>query len=266
MHLQFFPPHPALSDLIEAYIYSEVPAGTSLYALPSNGEQLSINLKGKGTAKRNDECEERGKDTSYLIGIQNAPVLFGFTEQAHTITVNFKAGGIHRLLHLPMRELLGKCIPAKLLMDASIRSLEEQLKNCPDKARLTGILDDFFLSRLPKLGKSHPVDEVMHQVVQYPDEWTKVGDMASVACTSIRQFERQCLLRYGVSPKYYLRVSRFNKALRLKNQHPGLSWTEVAAITGYFDQNHLIKDFKSLGAGNPSDSDPMGMMNLFPKE
>jgi len=262
MEVQFSFPHPALAGFIDRYVYCRIPEGTSLYALPSHDEQLVVNLKGRGTSQRNGEREEWKSEVSYLVGLQNKPVLFNFIHRTDTVTIKFKPGGIHRLLQLPMPELLGRCVPAITLVGKSIGLLEEQLKNCPDIKGLTGLLDDFFLRSLDDPLQRHPVDVVMQLVSRYPDRWAKVEDMASFACMGIRQFERHCLLRYGVGPKYFLRVSRFSKALLLKHSESNLSWTEIAMLSGYYDQNHMIKDFKSFGADRPSNMND-AEMNLL---
>ncbi len=55
-----------------------------------------------------------------------------------------------------------------------------------------------------------------------------------------------------MNPKAYARIVRFSKAYRLHETFPQLSWTEIAHTAGYFDQMHLIKDFKEFAGVNPS--------------
>jgi AraC-like DNA-binding protein len=57
----------------------------------------------------------------------------------------------------------------------------------------------------------------------------------------------------GMSPKLYCRVSRLDYALRLKECDPGSTWTDITYQAGYFDQMHLIKDFKLLTGSSPSE-------------
>jgi transcriptional regulator GlxA family with amidase domain len=68
---------------------------------------------------------------------------------------------------------------------------------------------------------------------------------------SIRQFERQFKQRIGLSPKFYSRLIRFSNAWILKENNPNLTWTTIAHQSGYYDQMHLIKDFKEFAAVNP---------------
>ncbi len=61
---------------------------------------------------------------------------------------------------------------------------------------------------------------------------------------SIRSFERHFNEQVGMSPKQLCCVTRFNHALDLKLKTPAIDWTTIAYKSGYFDQMHLIKDFK----------------------
>lgn len=69
---------------------------------------------------------------------------------------------------------------------------------------------------------------------------------------SQRQFECKFIEQVGVSPKLYSRIIRLNYALQVKVTRPHLSWTDVTYEAGYFDQMHLVKDFKSLAGETPA--------------
>jgi transcriptional regulator GlxA family with amidase domain len=67
----------------------------------------------------------------------------------------------------------------------------------------------------------------------------------------MRQFERVSKERIGVPPKLFARLVRFSKAYRLRERLPLLSWTSIAFECGYFDQMHLIRDFKEFAGVAP---------------
>ena len=54
-----------------------------------------------------------------------------------------------------------------------------------------------------------------------------------------------------MNPKTYARILRFSKAYRMYENSPKYSWTEIAHASGYFDQMHLIRDFKVFAGVNP---------------
>ena len=72
--------------------------------------------------------------------------------------------------------------------------------------------------------------------------------VARQAGMSERQFRRRCLEESGLPPKQLCRVLRFRRACTLGER--GLPWGLIAAEAGYFDQAHLIRDFREFTGGN----------------
>ena len=75
--------------------------------------------------------------------------------------------------------------------------------------------------------------------------------VARQANLSPRQFRRRCLEESGLAPKHLCRVLRFRHAWSLAEQAAGRDWSGIAAEAGYFDQPHLIRDFRELAGGTP---------------
>src|SRR5204862_5422263 len=73
--------------------------------------------------------------------------------------------------------------------------------------------------------------------------------VARQAGMSPRQFRRRCLEESGLAPKQLCRVLRFRHACSLGER--GLPWGLIAAETGYFDQAHLIRDFREFTGNTP---------------
>ncbi len=55
-----------------------------------------------------------------------------------------------------------------------------------------------------------------------------------------------------MNPKMYARILKFSKAYRLREAFPQLTWIKIAHESGYFDQMHMIRDFKIFAGVNPS--------------
>ncbi|MEJ7677810.1 MAG: helix-turn-helix domain-containing protein [Segetibacter sp.] len=87
-----------------------------------------------------------------------------------------------------------------------------------------------------------PVDIVAKLLLYNPGQFS-LDYLAKESCLSLRQFQRKFSERVGVSPKLFARLSRFDKAFRLKYYRPNLDWLRVAVETGYHDYQHLSKDF-----------------------
>jgi AraC-like DNA-binding protein len=59
-----------------------------------------------------------------------------------------------------------------------------------------------------------------------------------------------------VSPTTLLRIARVQRALRLADAQPTLRWSRIGALAGYYDQPHLVREFRALVGRLPSEHRP----------
>ena len=84
---------------------------------------------------------------------------------------------------------------------------------------------------------------------------TKVDDFLAQKRIAVAGVSRQHLARafahhVGVSPKTFARVMRFRRAIAIaRGGREG--WAELAEELGYFDQSHLIADFREFAGETP---------------
>ena len=68
---------------------------------------------------------------------------------------------------------------------------------------------------------------------------------------SERQFERRFTQTVGLSPHLYIRVKRFNEAIRLIKTRQFERLTDVAYALNFYDQSHFIHDIKAFSGMTP---------------
>jgi AraC-like DNA-binding protein len=78
-----------------------------------------------------------------------------------------------------------------------------------------------------------------------------VRDVAFELGLSERHLRRVFGETVGVSPKTFARLARFRRALRAARTgaHPG--WATIATAAGYYDQAHLISEFRAIAGTTP---------------
>lgn len=57
----------------------------------------------------------------------------------------------------------------------------------------------------------------------------------------------------GVTPKFYATVVRFHRLIDELPLGDDVPWAELAVVTGYYDQSHVIRAFKSFTGFTPQD-------------
>jgi AraC-like DNA-binding protein len=78
-----------------------------------------------------------------------------------------------------------------------------------------------------------------------------VSSVAADLGISERHLRRLFLDVVGVSPKVFARLARFHRALRAARARGRASWATIAAAAGYYDQAHLVAEFRALAGEAP---------------
>jgi AraC-like DNA-binding protein len=186
-----------------------------------------------------------------LIGPQYTRVNVKVHHQLSAIRVDFLPGGMYRLLGIPMHELFDEGFDALDFFGAEMKIINQQLQDTSDLEVGKSIVEKFLISRVANLKGILPFDSAMH-VLMNSNGTMSIEKIALLSCLSLKQFERKCKQRIGMNPKLYSRILKFSKAYRLHEVSPQLSWTKVAHEAGYYDQMHMIRDFKTFAGVNPS--------------
>jgi len=79
-----------------------------------------------------------------------------------------------------------------------------------------------------------------------------VKDVLEYSHLSERQFERRFTQTVGLSPHVYIRVKRFNEAIRLIKTGQFERLTDVAYALNFSDQSHFIRDIKAFSGMTPT--------------
>lgn len=168
------------------------------------------------------------------------------------IKVGFRPGALSRFLRMPMTELLQvEAFNASDIFGNQVDALLCALQNEPSGTTMISLIEDFLLQRIADTKPLLPVDHALEQLVTMKGH-VSITQLASDACLGKRQFERIVKERTGFSPKYFARLVRFSHAWNTKESNPEKSWTSIAHHCGYFDQMHMVRDFKEFTGANPS--------------
>lgn len=167
------------------------------------------------------------------------------------VSVTFKPGGLYRWLGIPMNEIFDASLDATLLLGSSINEINEKLREVNTHLQMKQIVDRFFLEHKAKKNNQRPFEHAMALMMQSGGRLS-MDKAADLSCLSLRQFERVAKEVIGYSPKMFARIIRFSNAYRLKEHRPDLGWQDIIYSTGYFDQMHMIRDFKQFTGVTPS--------------
>ena len=79
-----------------------------------------------------------------------------------------------------------------------------------------------------------------------------VDSLATLAGISKRNLQLAFQKHVGISPKSYCRIARFHHLYEGVSEEANVNWIQVALDAGFFDQSHLIHDFRQFAGDAPS--------------
>ncbi|MFB3904582.1 MAG: DUF6597 domain-containing transcriptional factor [Acidobacteriota bacterium] len=270
-------PAPELQAEIDFYYQGESqPVGNgesdlSVHALflPIGAIEMVVNYHGTSVRLTNDRrksCFSRG----VIIGphsLQTVCIADNFGEVNKSFHIRFKPGGFCGLFGLNQSEFKNNLCTVDEVLGREGKELEERLDNSVSWDERVRIVDSFLIRKKSdsrRLGRI-AISPAAIALIEKHNSKTRVRQLARELCLSDRALEWEFSRWIGLAPKEYIRVSRFRRVLnemlstarslqsgdlptapRTEDQAlPGaFDWTRAAEAGGYYDQAHLINEFK----------------------
>ncbi len=247
-------PCPPLSDLVEAFWQYEGPDPPHARerCLPTGTLEIVVNLCDNEARAydRLDADRPRSVRGPLVRGAHTGPFVIDTAGRTSTIGVHFKPGGAFPFLG-PAAELRDGIVPLEALWDSGAAELRERLLDTATVDARFLVLEQALLARATRLPGRHPAVAFALEQFQRPQR-PKVSEVARRSGLSQRRFIRVFDEAVGLTPKLYGRIQRFQRTLCLVEDGQGVEWADVALECGYFDQAHLINDFRAFSGITPT--------------
>lgn len=177
-------------------------------------------------------------------------------------SVTFQPQGAMMFFDLPLIELYDRTVPLQYLQKEAIDKVESDLFESKTFSEKVCVVENFLAEKFLKNYREYNVARITGSIslINQTRGIVSIDALASLACLSRKQYERIFGDSVGISPKRFLRIIRFQNAIFRKQLNGKNSLTGLAYDCGYFDQSHMINDFKHLSGKTPkqyfSDSEP----------
>jgi AraC-like DNA-binding protein len=188
---------------------------------------------------------------SNLDAQRNVPITIVQRGAVATSGVRFRTGGLSPFLREPASRYTNRTpVIAEAFGDAALR-LEEALSERRADIHGQKELLDAFLLNLMEIDSSYAVFNRLKTDIEHDGGRKPVEEICRAAGVSSRSLGRLFERFLGFSPKYFERIVRFQKALRILMTDATTTLASVSAECGYFDQSHFVKDFRRFTGGVP---------------
>lgn len=169
---------------------------------------------------------------------------------SESFVIMFQPAGLHHLFSLPMQEIADNDQEASAVLGPVVSRLEQRLAECHTFRERVRVADAFLSRRALQLDAVDSISAAADCILSAAGA-VRIPQIAADLGLSLRQFERNFVQKIGVRPKLFARMARFEAALNCKARSSSKSWTDVAYDFGYYDQMHLIHDFKDFAGETP---------------
>jgi AraC-like DNA-binding protein len=257
MDIKFYKPgNSLLQKYIESfYILTRQPEDTPLIyvAFPSIGYFVTINENSQ-TILQNEYTRFMHRPDqlpiSNLIYNFDKPHFIEYEGATCELNICFKPLGINAFLGNKLTSYsLNYSTPFYPFEDyqqylADISSI----KNIEDKIEVT---ENYWLSKLK--GFTHPfLDQVIEEIKDEDGTARTLAQIAATNKTSRTTLHKQFEHHLCTTPGQFRKVVRFRKAMKKHSLKSTIeSLTDISNLVNYFDQSHMIKDFKALTHHSP---------------
>lgn len=252
-------PSPALVPYVRCYSYREFDThGTDLFKAWHATYEISMSFFLKALPVKLVDVET-GKilktgDYSGVTGLSthyNGEMTFNGCYAFFEIL--FKPYGFYKIFKIPTCKIVDRIISGDEIFDAGIKLFFEQLCNADGLMKMGELANAYLLYYLNKqkaIDDKDKISATIHSIIKNAGV-VNIDALAYNVNMSVRNFERQFIAELGMPPKLFCCITRFDHAIDLKLKHPEMNWTSIAYEAGYFDQMHLIKDFKRFSGTAP---------------
>src|SRR6185437_3903002 len=185
----------------------------------------------------------------FLYGPGTEPSVMNYKSGSSTTThVIFKPHALKTLLGINASALTNGWTD---LHEFSAGNLASQLLEAQNAQERLMLLTRFLVAQSQNEKPRDPLIEASLHFIHQHMGAVHVKDVLDFVYLSERQFERRFIQTVGLSPHVYIRVKRFNAAIRLIKNRQFARLTDVASALNFSDQSHLIRDIKTFSGMTP---------------
>lgn len=221
--------------------------------LPDGAVELIINL---GDAQKLCQREDHNRGQlfrhSWLSGERTAPIVIDEVGAIDLLGVRLRPGGAWPILALPLSEFTDRVVELDAVLGREIDRLREMLGEVESDERRFTLLESWLTARIQT--RTAPTPAVQHALQLITrDPAVRIGNIPGRLGISHKHFLREFERCVGLTPKTFARLSTFQRVIGWIGQKQSVNWSDAVAFCGYYDQAHLIHEFRGFSGLTPTE-------------
>lgn len=253
----FYPKNKKLQKYIE-FFYVLTHSGndkkdTSYLAFPNINPIVTILLNAEAIIRSENEViikhSNNSKLESSLVTNLDRPICFQYKGMVKEVTICFKPLGLNAFvknnLNLYATDVFNKTF---IPFSDYKKSMIKILSNINNRD-IASNLEKYWLSKV--MNFDHPfLNEIVSSLINNPEQ--SISSLSKEYKISNKTLIKHFKMHLCKSPSHFRKILRFRKTLNEKlNTNEKLTLTKLSYDANYFDQAHMIHDFRSLVGLSP---------------
>lgn len=200
----------------------------------------------------NIDRSESLKSRSVINGQQTNYYDLKVVGRINLFSVTFTPQGTRQFFNIPLTEIHNRNLPLRFLAGSIADEMEDRLFHANNFYSRVKIIEKHLMKKLDEQRRFE--FQRMNRTISNISRsrgLSNIDSLASDACLSRKQFERVFSDYIGLTPLQFMRVLRFQNAIDIKAKKAEISLTELAYSSGYFDQSHMVREFKRISGHTP---------------
>lgn len=214
--------------------------------LPDGAVRLVFDL---GDATRSGAA---ARAPALAIGASTSAAVVTMRGRSEGLSIGLRPGAAAALLGVPAGELANAVVPLRDLWRGEATDLLDRIAAAPDDAARVSRVQACLERRL---GGHEPSRAATHgaRLVAASGGRLALRDLAAELGLGERRLQQLFHAHVGLSPRAWSRLARMHDCLRSLRRSAAPAWASVAVDHGFYDQAHLVNEFRALCGITPAE-------------
>ncbi len=253
--MQYFEakPSPLLAGFIKCFwsLCSDAGSGAAEPVLPDGCPEIVFNLSDRFRRLHSDGSYET-QPVTIVSGQLRSSISIMSTGRVDLFGVRFHPAGAFPFLRMPLSEITDRVEALDSIIGRDAKLIEQKIANANSFEDRVCAFEGQCLESLNRL----PVEDDRAQRLSLEISRRKgqisISGLCDFSGIGERKLERIFKRYIGLSPKTFARVVRFQNVVRRIEAASSMSMLDTALDLGYFDQSHMIREFREFAGKSPS--------------
>ncbi|MFB9841216.1 helix-turn-helix domain-containing protein [Mucilaginibacter ginsenosidivorans] len=247
------PPSPAWSFCIKHYLFLKCSYRKPLRLFSDGNTGMVFVTGGQLIIRKKDSQFVEPLPAAFIYGQLGDYLDIISEDETELLIVVFQPYGFFSLCGIPAEELKAQIIDANLIFGRQSYSVNDALSSAGSYPKAIATIEGYFKSLFKDSGAdANQLRTIVNAVMQVKGQLT-VNELVNMTGYTERRLERIFDQAIGTSPVKYLQIVRLHHFLSLIRSSGKKDSLTIAGLeSGYYDQAHLIRNFKQITGLTPT--------------